>query len=87
MKTYIGCKQHKNSTPKHKTIRTTIEASPWNDQQYKITGGDVKLEMLQHIGGLPVFCQDEHLSSTRQPCTSRVWNPATPGLLMLAKLA
>ena len=27
MKTYIRCKQHKNSTPKHKTIRTTTEVA------------------------------------------------------------
>ena len=39
MKTYIRLKQHKNSTPKHKTFRTTTEALPWNDQLYKITGG------------------------------------------------
>ena len=32
------CKQHKNSTPKHKTIRTTTEVSPWNDQLCKISG-------------------------------------------------
>ena len=39
MKTYIRLKQHKNSTPKHKAIRTTTEVSPWNDQYYKITAG------------------------------------------------
>ena len=39
MKTYIRLKQHKHSTPKHKTIRTTKEVSPWNEQLYKITGG------------------------------------------------
>ena len=32
MKTYIRLKQYKNSTPNHKTIRTTTELSPWNDQ-------------------------------------------------------
>ena len=34
MKTYIHvrCKQHSNSTPKHKTIRTTKEVLYWNDQ-------------------------------------------------------
>ena len=37
MKTYIRCKQHKNSTPKHKIIKTTTEVSPWNDQLYKIS--------------------------------------------------
>ena len=36
MKMYIRCKQHKNSTPKHKT---TTEVSHWNDQQYKFMGG------------------------------------------------
>ena len=41
MKTYIRLKQHKNSTPKHKTLRTTAEVSPWNDQQYKSLGGGV----------------------------------------------
>ena len=32
MKTYICSKQHKKSTQKHKTNRTTTEVSPWNDQ-------------------------------------------------------
>ena len=32
MKTHIKCKQHKNSTPRHKTVRTTAEVSPWNDR-------------------------------------------------------
>ena len=32
-------KQHKSSTPGHKTTRTTTEVSPWNDHLYKITGG------------------------------------------------
>ena len=32
MKTHIRCKQHKNSTPIHNTIRTTTEVSPWKDQ-------------------------------------------------------
>ena len=32
MKTYIRFKQHENSTPKHKTNRTTTEVSPWNNQ-------------------------------------------------------
>ena len=31
MKTHIRFKQHKKSTPKHKTYRTTTEVSPWND--------------------------------------------------------
>ena len=31
-------KQHKNLTPKHSTNGTTTEVSPWNNQQYKITG-------------------------------------------------
>ena len=31
MNTHIRLKQHKNSTPKHKTTRTTTEVSPWND--------------------------------------------------------
>ena len=39
MKTYIRFKQHKNSTPKHKTNGTTTEVSPWNDQLYKLTRG------------------------------------------------
>ena len=32
-------KQHKISTLKHKTIRTTTDVSSWNDQEYKSTGG------------------------------------------------
>ena len=32
MKTYIRLKQHKKSTPKHKTDGTTTEVSPRNDQ-------------------------------------------------------
>ena len=32
LKTYIRCKNHQNSTPKRKTIRTTTEVLPWNDQ-------------------------------------------------------
>ena len=32
MRTYIRLKQHKISTPEHKTIRTATEVSPWNDQ-------------------------------------------------------
>ena len=39
MKTYIRFKQNKNSTPKHKTNRTTTELSPWNDQQYELEAG------------------------------------------------
>ena len=31
MKTHIRCKQHNHSTPRHKTIRTTTDVSPWND--------------------------------------------------------
>ena len=38
MKTYIRCKQHKNSTSKHIIIKTSTEVSPWNDQLYKNTG-------------------------------------------------
>ena len=33
MKTHIRVKQHKYSTPKHKTVRTTTEVSHWNDQK------------------------------------------------------
>ena len=32
MKTQIRLRQHTNSTPKHKTIRTTTAVSPWKDQ-------------------------------------------------------
>ena len=32
MKTHIRFRQHKNSTPKHKTNGTTIEVPHWNDQ-------------------------------------------------------
>ena len=39
MKKHIRCKQHRNSTPKHKTIGTTTDVSPLNNQKYKITGG------------------------------------------------
>ena len=39
MKRYIRFKQHKNSTPKHKTNRITTEVSPWDDQCYLTTGG------------------------------------------------
>ena len=36
---YIKRQQHKKIlTPRYKTIRTTTEVWPWNDQ-YKITGG------------------------------------------------
>ena len=35
MKTHIRCKQHKNLTPLHKTIKitTVTEVSHWNDQK------------------------------------------------------
>ena len=39
MKTYIRFKQHKKLTPKHTTNGTISEVLPWNDQQYKNTGG------------------------------------------------
>ena len=40
MITYIRRQQHKTiKTPRHKTIRTTTEVSPWTDQLYKITCG------------------------------------------------
>ena len=32
MKTYKRSKQHKHSTPIHKTNKTTSEVSPWNGQ-------------------------------------------------------
>ena len=32
MKTYIRFKQHKNTTPKHRTNGSTTEVSLWNDQ-------------------------------------------------------
>ena len=34
MKTYIGFKQYKNSTPEHKTNGTTTEVSPWNNKLF-----------------------------------------------------
>ena len=37
-KTYVRFKLHNKSTPKHKTIKTTTDVSPWNDQFYKTTG-------------------------------------------------
>ena len=49
MKTHIRCKEHKNSTPRHKTKRTTTEVSPWNDQKYKNTGGLYYWHKVKHI--------------------------------------
>ena len=40
IKSHMRFKQHKTSTPKHKTNKTTTEVSPWNDQLYKITLGE-----------------------------------------------
>ena len=39
MKSYQTHKQHKRSTPKHLTVRTTLEVPTWNDQKYEITVG------------------------------------------------
>ena len=63
MKTYIRLKQHKNSTPKHKTIRTTTEVSPWNDQLYKITGGGGGLKPVLQASNLIFCCGSQHLVS------------------------
>ena len=66
MKTYIRLKPHKNLTPKHKTIRTRTEVSPWNDQQYKITGGGggVLKSVLQGPNLTLIFCSgSQHLVS------------------------
>ena len=64
MKTYIRLKQHKNSTPKHNTIKTTTEVSPWNDQKYKITGGLIPI--LQDPNLTLIFCS----GSQRLVCCS-----------------
>ena len=39
MKTHIIRKQNKNSTQKHKAIRTTAKVSAWHEQLCKISGG------------------------------------------------
>ena len=72
MKKYIRYKQHKNSTPKHKTLRTTTEVSPWN---YKITGwgrgGGGKL-VLQAPNLTLSFCSgSQHLVSCSESLTSQ----------------
>ena len=51
MKTHFRRKQHKKSTPRHKTTRTTTEVSPWNDQLYKITGR-LKLVLRDHASAV-----------------------------------
>ena len=55
--------QHKNPTPKHGTIRTTTEASPWKDQLYKITVGGLK-PALRVPNLILSFCSgSQHLAS------------------------
>ena len=53
MKTYIRFTQHNNSTPKHKTNRTTREVSPCNDQNYIL--GDKGISPLRHAESIFIF--------------------------------
>ena len=49
---------------KHKTIRTTLKVSPWNDQLYNITGGGGLKPVLQAPYLTLIFCSDsQHLVS------------------------
>ena len=66
-KAYIRLKQHKNSTAKNKTIRTTTEVPPWNNQEYKITGW---LKLVLQAPNLPlIFCSgSQHLVSCSVLC-------------------